>query len=189
MTPIQKTLKLTVAALTAFAMLGAGLTVQPVLAAGHHKNPGYTLLGQAALPNAHAIDLFLRQDKQSRKYLYVVYADNTLSVLNVTNAAEITETRRLALTAKKPTPHREQLNAGTVVLSNGPEPEGDVTVLDTNDPAMPEIAKQFKNADCHTIDPSYQTLYTVQQGELSIVRFDRPITRGAEIFEQSYEAR
>jgi hypothetical protein len=187
MTRIQKILRLTVVTLTTFATLGAGFVVQPVLAAGHQKNPGYTLVGEMTLPNAHATDLFLRRDKQERKYLYVVYADNTLSVVDVTNTAEIPETRRLALTVKKAT--AEQVNGSFVVLSNTPEPEQDVTVLDTSALATPAIPKQFTNADCYTIDPSDQTLYVAQQGELSVTRFDRPITRDAEIFEQSYHAR
>ena len=170
-------------------MLAAGFTVQPVLAAGHHENPGYKLLGQTPLPNVHATDLFLRQDKQGRKYLYVVYAENTLSVVNVTKPAQITEASRLALTTTQRTAHAEQVNADFIVLSNTPQPEQDVTVLNTSTPATPGIAKQFKNADCYTIDSSDQTLYVVQQGELSVLRFDRPITRDAEIFEQSYEAR
>jgi hypothetical protein len=46
MTRIQKTLRLTAVTLTTFATLDAGFAVQPVLAAGHHKNPGYRLLAR-----------------------------------------------------------------------------------------------------------------------------------------------
>jgi hypothetical protein len=189
MTRIQKTLRLTVVTLTTFATVGAGLAVRPALGAGHQKNPGYPLLGQMPLPNANATDLFLRQDKQRHKYLYIVYADNTLSVLNVTNTGEITETRRLALTTSKATAHAEQVNASSVVLSNTPQPEQDVTVLDTSAPATPEIAKQFKNADCYTIDSNGDTLYVVNDAELSIVHFDRPVSRDAELFEQMLQNR
>jgi hypothetical protein len=61
--------------------------------------------------------------------------------------------------------------------------------LDPSAAATPEIAKPFKNDGCYTVDPSDQTLHVVQQGWLSVVRFDRPITREAEVFEQSYQAR
>jgi hypothetical protein len=128
MTPIKKSLRLTLVAATTFATLAAGFTVQPVLAAGHHENPGYRLLGQTALTKVHATDQFLRQDKQGRKYLCVVYAENALSVLNATNTAQITETSRLALTTTEPTAHAQQVNADFIVFSNTPQPEQDVRV-------------------------------------------------------------
>jgi hypothetical protein len=42
--------------------------------------------------------------------------------------------------------------------------------------------------DCNTIDPSDETLYVVSGDALFIMRFDRPIRRDAEMFEQSYNA-
>jgi hypothetical protein len=189
MRQIQQILRLRAVTLTTFAVLGAGLAVQPMLAKGHSKNAGYTLVGQTALPNAKATDLFLRQDNERHKYLYVVYANDTLTVLNVTNSAEITETHRLALATNTPSPHVEPVNARFVVVTNTIAPEQDLAVVDTNTPATPEIAKEFKNADCYAIDASDKNLYVVRDGELSVMRFDRPITRDPEIFEQSYEAR
>jgi LVIVD repeat len=188
MRQIQQTLRLTTVTLTTFAVLGAGLAVQPVLAKGHSENVGYTLAGQTALPHAKATDLFLRQDKQGHKYLYVVYAD-MLTVLNVTNPSEVSEMYSLAVTANKQTAHDEPVNARFVVLTNTTEPEQDLAVVDTSAPAMPKIAKEFKNAECYTIDSSDETLYVVRHSELSIMRFDHPVSRDAEIFEQSYEAR
>jgi hypothetical protein len=75
------------------------------------------------------------------------------------------------------------------VITNTAAPERDLALVDTNTPATPEIASEFKNADCYTIDPSDETLYVVPNSELSILRFDRPLTRDAEIFEQFYGAR
>jgi hypothetical protein len=187
MRKIQQIMKLTAVTMTTFAVLGAGLAVQPVLAKGH-KNVGYTLVGQTVLPNADATDLFLREDNRGHKYLYVVYANNTVAVLNVTNAAKVSGIHHLALTTNtQQTAHAEPVNARFVVLTAAPN--RDLRVVDTNTPATPEIAKEFKNADCYTIDPTDETLYVIRRGELSIMRFDRPISREAQIFEQSYEAR
>jgi hypothetical protein len=95
---------------------------------------------------------------------------------------------RLALATNTPTQDAEPVNARFVLVTNAAAPERDLAVVDTNTPATPETAKEFKNIDCSTIDPSDETLYLVGHGELSIMRFDRPISRDAEIFEQSYEA-
>jgi hypothetical protein len=80
-----------------------------------------------------------------------------------------------------------QVNAAFLVLGNTPESEQNVTVLDTGDAATAAIAKQFKNA--YTIDPNGDTLYVVHDGELSVLRFDRPISRDAELFEQMLDDR
>jgi hypothetical protein len=186
---IQQIARLAASTFTTFAVLGAGLAVQPMLAKGHTKKLGYTLVGQTALPNAKATDLFLRRDDRGHKYLYVVYATDTLAVLNVTNGAEVTEVNRLALATNTQTPHVEPVSARFVVLTNAAAPERDLAVVDTSTPATPEIAKEFKNADCYTIDSSDETLYVVRDGELSIMRFDHPISRDAELFEQMLEAR
>jgi hypothetical protein len=165
----------------------AGVVVQPTLAKGHKTNPGYTLVGQTALENTKATDLFLRQDDQGRKYLYVVYANDTLAVLNVTNGAEIAETHHLTLAANAQTQHVEPVNDRFALVTNTPDSQGDLALMDTKTPATPEIAKEFRNSDCY--DPSDNTLYVVHDGELSVLRFDRPISRDAQLFEESFENR
>lgn len=176
-------------ALAIVAVCGIGLIAQPIFARDHAKTLGYTLTSDPALANVKATDLFLRQDNNGHKYLYVAFANNTLAVLNVTNPAEITETRHLAFAMSPQIAHIEPLNARFTVVTNVPSPDHNLAVLDASDPATPEIAKEFRNADCYTIDSGSQTLYVVCNGELSIMQFDRPITRDAEIFEQNYEAR
>jgi hypothetical protein len=177
--------------LATLLVLGAGLTltVQPMLAKEHIQKAGYTLVGKTVLQNAKATDLFLRKDEQGHKYLYVVYADDTLAVLNVTNGVEVSETHRLALATNAPTLHMEPLNSRFAAATNAPEPDRQFAVVDMKDAAKPEIAKEFKNVDCYTIDPGDETLYVISDGALSIMRFNRPITRDAELFEQSYNAR
>ena len=186
---IQQIVRLTAITFTTFAVLGAGVAVQPALAKGHAKDTGYKIVGETALQNAEVTDLVLRWDNRGHKYLYVVYANNTLAVLNVTNSAEITERHLLTFAPNTQAPHVEPVNARFVVFSNTAAPERNLAVVDTNTPATPEIARELKNADCYTIDPTDQTLYVAQRGELSVMRFDHPISRDAELFEQSYENR
>jgi hypothetical protein len=62
-------------------------------------------------------------------------------------------------------------------------------VIDLSDAASAEIGRQFKDVDAYAIDDNKQILYVAQPGEVTVIRFDHPISRDAELFEESYEAR
>ena len=67
------------------------------------------------------------------------------------------------------------------------DPSQRLTVL--NDTASPEIAKQFTHVDAYTIDGGRSLVYIVEKGKLSILQLDRPLSREAQIWEQSYQSR
>ena len=75
------------------------------------------------------------------------------------------------------------------IASGAPDASQSLTVLDLANAPSVEIAKTLKNVDAYAIDGETNTLYVAQRGKLSVMQFDHPITREAEIWEQSYEAR
>ncbi len=95
----------------------------------------------------------------------------------------------LALSSDKPAYQFRPVNERVAIASGAPDASQSLTVLDLANAPSVEIAKKLKNVDAYTIDGETNTLYVAQRGKLFVIQFDHPITREAEIWEQSYEAR
>ena len=145
------------------------------------------VVSQIGLPGSKTTDLFLRMNAVGQTFLYVVRSDHSISVLDVTNSEEPKELDELHLTEGPSQVHLSALDTDTVLATAACDPSERVTVL--NDTASPAIAKQFTHADAYTIDSGRSLVYIAEKGKLSILQFDRPLTREAEIWEQSYESR
>ena len=129
---------------------------------------------------------FLRMNAVGQTFLYV-HSDHSISVLDVTRSEEPKEVDELHLTEGSPQVHSRPLDSDTVPATAASDLSQPVTVL--NDAAAAEIAKQFAHVDAYTIDEGRSLVYIAEKGKLSILKFDRPLTRDAEIWEQSYDSR
>jgi hypothetical protein len=141
------------------------------------------------LSNSKTTDLFLRSDAKNHQYLYVASADNTLTVYDVTNPKELRETQSLALSGASSQfvvrPVSDRMAIATAAPNNG----ANLTVLNFSNLPSTEIEKQLKSVDAYAIDGDTNTLYVAQQGKLVVMKFGHPITREAEIWEESYNSR
>jgi hypothetical protein len=173
------------AALSLFGLLVA----QPAMARSHVQKTDYQVLGQVALPNGRTTDLFLRKNQEGKTFLYVASANETMAIFDVTNGSEPRQVNRLALSGKPSLFTVRPVSNLLAVASAANDPARELTLLDLgNEPAV-EIAKTLKNVDAYAINGATNTVYVAQDGQLLVMRFTRPVTRDAEIWEQFFESR
>jgi hypothetical protein len=145
------------------------------------------VVSRIGLPASTATDLFLRTNAAGQPFLYVAHSDHSITVLDVTHSKEPKEVDELHLTEGPAQVHLRRLGPDTVLATAASDPSQQLTVL--NDTASPAFVKQFTHVDAYTIDGSRSLVYIAEKGKLSILQCDRPLTREAEIWEQSYESR
>lgn len=165
------------------------LAAAPAAAKPHHYSKRDRVLCEETLANGKTTDLFLRRTNEGRRFLYIASSNGMLSIYNVSQPAEPRRMSTLALGSDKPAFQIRRMTEQVAAASAAADASQSLTVLDlANEPSI-EIAKTLKNVDAYTIDAGTNTLYVAQRGKLSVIQFDHPITREAEIWEQSYEAR
>ncbi len=165
------------------------LAAAPGSAKAHHNARANYTLCERTLTNGETTDLFLRRGNQGSLFLYLASVNGTLSIYDVSNPAELRELSTLALSSSNPAFQIRPVNDNVVVASGAPDARQSLTVLNLADAPSVEIARTLKNVDAYTIDGETNTLYVAQHGKLFVMQFDHPITRAAEIWEQSYESR
>lgn len=165
------------------------LATAPAAAKAHPHVKANRMLCERTLANVKTTDLFLRRGNEGGLFLYVASANGTLSIYDVSDSSEPRELNTLALNSDKPAFQIRPVNDHVVVVSGAPDSSQSLTVLNLANAPSAEIAKTLKNVDAYAIDGETNTLYVAQRGKLSVMQFDHPITREAEIWEQSYESR
>ena len=165
------------------------LTTAPAAAKAHHHVKANVTLCERTLANGKTTNLFLRRGNAGGLFLYVASANRTLSIYDVSHSSEPRELNTLALRSDKPAFQIRPVDDHVVVASGAPDASQSLTVLNLANAPTVAIAKTLKNVDAYEIDGETNTLYVAQRGKLSVMQFDHPITREAEIWEQSYEAR
>jgi hypothetical protein len=173
------------AAISLFGLLVA----QPAMARNHAPKHDYQVLGQVALSNGKTTDLFLRKNQEGRTFLYVASANETMAIFDVTNNREPHQVNRLALSGNSNTFTLKPVSDRLAVATTANDPAREFTVLDLGNAPSVEIAKRLQNVDAYAINSATNTVYIAQDGQLLIMRFDHPVTRDAEIWEQFFEAR
>jgi WD40 repeat protein len=159
------------------------------VAKGHHDNDGFKVITVRTLDDAKTTDLFLLKGQNGKKFLYLASANGKLSIFDVTHPSNLREVSSWTLApATTQTFHVRPISDRFAVASDSNTAD-ELTALDLSKTAAEEIARRFKNVDAYAIDGNQQVLYVARQGELTVVRFDHPITREAERWEQSFEAR
>jgi hypothetical protein len=164
------------------------LMVQPAMARNHTPRTD-KVLGQAVLPYKKTTDLFLRRNREGRTFLYVASANRTLAIFDVTNGSEPRQVNRLTLATASNSFTLKPVGDRFAVATTVNDPAGEFTVLDLANTPSVEITKKLKNVDAYTIDGATNTAYIAQDGQLLIMRFERPVTRDAEIWEQFFQTR
>jgi hypothetical protein len=155
----------------------------------HPDNDGFKVVTKVTLGNSKTTDLHLLQGQGGRQFLYLASADGKLSIFDVTNLKELRKLNSWTMSdGADQTFHFQAINDRFAVASDS-KTDNNLTVLDLSNTPSEEIARRFKDVDAYAIDGDKQIVYVAQRGALVIIRFDRPITREAEIWEQSYEAR
>jgi hypothetical protein len=167
----------------------SAFTAAPAAANEHHHSKTYRTVSEETLPNGKTTDLFLRRSNKGSRYLYVASANGTLAIYDISQPAEPRELHTLELSSDKSAFQIRPVSGHAALASGAPDPGQRLTVLDLDNAPSVGIAKTLKNVDAYTIDGETNTLYVAQRGKLSVIQFDDPITRDAEIWEQSYEAR
>jgi hypothetical protein len=153
------------------------------------RSAAYTVLSQERLDNGKTTDLFLRNSRNGREFLYLASANGTLSIFDVTDPKEPRPLQSLVLVDKPGSFQIRPVNNRVAIASGAVDPAENLTVLDLSNAPSTEIAKQLKTVDAYTIDGAGQIVYVAQRGTLVVLQFDHPITREAEIWEQSFETR
>ncbi len=165
------------------------LATAPAAAKAHLHVKANRTLCERTLANGKTTDLFLRRSNKGGLFLYIASANGTLSIYDISHSSEPRELNTLALSSDKPAFQIRPVNDYIVVASGAPDASQSLTVLNLANVPSVAIAKTLKNVDAYAIDGETNTLYVAQRGKLSVMQFDHPITREAEIWEQSYEAR
>jgi WD40 repeat protein len=165
------------------------LAAAPAAAKQHSGSKTNRTLCEKTLPNGKTTDLFLRRSNKGGLYLYIASANGTLAIYDVSQPADPRELNTLALSSDKPTFQIRSVSDYDAIASGAPDASQSLTVLDLANAPSVEITKTLKNVDAYTIDGETNTLYVAQRGKLFVIQIDHPITREAEIWEQSYEAR
>jgi hypothetical protein len=112
-----------------------------------------------------------------------------MAIFDVTDSSEPRQVNRLALSGKPASFTVRPVSNRLAVVSAANDPACELTLLDLgNEPAV-EIAETLKNVDAYTINGATNTVYIAQDGRLLVMRFARPVTRDAEIWEQFFESR
>ncbi|HTF66544.1 MAG TPA: hypothetical protein VK638_28060 [Edaphobacter sp.] len=177
----------TVVAALAFTVMG--LSTQAAAANSVVTHKGYQLLGETTLGNTKVTDLFLRADGHGKTYLYVAYAGNTISVLDVTDETTPHEVNHFSLAGASNGLQIDPISSRLALATDAVKTGNDMAVVDLDDGAGPEITKSFHDVDCYTVDGRQAVAFVAHGGELSIVRFNRPVTRDTEIWEQLFKTR
>ena len=151
------------------------------------KNTEWRLTAEKDLGNERTTDMFLRKDHRGHTYLYVVSANDTLVVLDVTKSDEMRLMTQSKLNDGGRLPYNRPEHVAAAELDSGEVQ--DLSTPDLSTVLSADSAKKLKNVDAYTIDDRTNTVYAVERGRLLAVHFDRPITREAEIWKQSYDAR
>jgi LVIVD repeat len=161
----------------------------PAFAKDHHVSKGFKVIAVRTLDNGKPTDLLLLDGKGGKQFLYLASDDGKLSIFDVTHPSNVLEQSTWTLANDGSEAFRIQPISDSFAVASDSKTNDKLAVLDTSDPASAEIARQFKGVDAYAVDNNKQVLYVAQQGQLTVVRFDRPISRDAELFEESYEAR
>jgi len=183
----NRTKPMAVYASAALSLLG--FVALPAMARDHVRKPDYKVVGQVALQNGKTTDLFLRKNQKGRTFLYVASANQTLAIYDVTDKSEPHLVNRLALSTTRNSFEVRPISDRTAVATTSNDPATEFTVLDLDNAPSVEVAQRFKNVDAYTIDGANNTAYVSQDGQLLVIQFGHPVTRDAEIWEQSYESR
>jgi hypothetical protein len=164
-------------------------TAAPAVANEHHASKTYRNVCEETLPNGKTTDLFLRRSNKGSRYLYVASANRRLSVYDVSRPAEPLLLNTLVLSSNKTAFQIRPVSEHAAVASGVPDASQSLTVLDLDNAPSIGIAKTLRNVEAYAIDGETNTVYAARNGRLFVIQFDHPITRDAEIWEQSYEAR
>lgn len=170
-------------------LVGLTLPAASADAKEHQSSKPDRIVFQETLVNAKTTDLFLRKTSEGVLYLYIASADGMLSIYDVSQPTEPRRVNTLALSGDKPALQIRLVGDHVAVATGAPDASQSLTVLDLANAPSIEIASRLKNVDAYTIDSQTNTLYVAQRGQLLVMQFDHPITREAEIWEQSYESR
>jgi hypothetical protein len=156
----------------------------------HGQRLQYSAAGTAALSGKHVIKVFVHTDGNSRKLLYVVYADRGMDVFDVTDTAEPRSIRHetLASDVQESTVNHAQFRL-LMLGSKADNAASPLLLVDSSATARPAIAKAFDPADAYAIDPEKRAAYVIRDGQLSVLQFDGPINQSGERFEESYQSR
>jgi hypothetical protein len=144
----------------------AGLHGGPAFAKPHGSEGGYKIIAEEDLSLGRVTDMLLRRDRRGHTYLYVAFANDTVLVFEVTSANELRQLPKVAG------------NCGNSPMAS------DLVYAPSVD-----LPKRLEKTDAYAIDGNDQTVYVAEHGKLIVMRFDRPITRDAEIWEKFYEGR
>jgi hypothetical protein len=178
------------AALVAAALATTGFFTNLAVAKERHNTAGYRVITEETLGNGQTTDLFLLKDQRGKKFLYLASANGTLSIFDVSYPNEVRQVSSWVLASGGSGGfHVRPINDQFVVATRARNTEDSLAVLDPSNAPSKQIAEQLKNVDAYAIDGDNQVLYVAQRGKLIVMRFDGPITRQAEIWEESYEAR
>ena len=161
----------------------------PAFASDHFVSKGFTVITVLPLDNTITTELHLLTGTDGKQFLYLASTDGHLSIFDVTRPSHLRELNSWRLTSSDTQNLRiEPINDRFVIASDA-KTDTHVAVLDVSDAASKEISRQFKHVDAYAVDDNKQVLYVAQPGKLTVVRFDHPIDKDAEHFEESYEAR
>jgi hypothetical protein len=174
---------------SAAALALMGVCANSASAKNLQSNKGFKVISVTTLDNAKTSDLFLLKDQGGRQFLYLASADGKLSIFDVTHPSELRELSSWTLARGGSQTFRVEPISDRFAIASDSKTDENVTLLDLSNTPSEVIAKRFKDADAYAVDGDKQVLYVAQPGELTVVRFDRPITRDAERWEQSFEAR
>ena len=159
------------------------------VAKDHHNDKGFKVIAVRTLDNTKVADLLLLNGQGGKQFLYLASADGKLSIFDASHPGHLRELSSWRLTSSDTQNFRiESINDRFVIASDA-RTDDHVAVLDLSNAASKEVARQFKDVDAYAVDDNKQVLYVAQSGQLTVVRFDHPISRDAELFEESYEAR
>lgn len=160
------------------------------LATAHGPWLQYSISGTATFSGKHVIKAFIHSDGDSRKLLYVVYADRQVDVFDVMDDAEPRRISHetLASDVQESTANDAQFRL-LMLGSRADNPGSPLLLVDSSPTARPAIAKAFDPADAYAINPEKRAVYVIRDGQLSVLQFDGPIDQSGESFEESDQSR
>lgn len=175
------------ASLPAFARSHAPKQMLPTV---HGPGLQYSTAATTNLSENHVIKAFIHTDGNSRRLLYVVYADREMEVFDVTDNAEPRNIRHetLASDLQESTVNHAQFRL-LMLGSRADTAASPLLLVDSSATARPAIVKAFDSADAYAIDPEKRAIYVIRGSQLSVLQFDGPINLSGERFEESYQSR
>lgn len=150
----------------------------------------YSTAATVTLSEKHVIKAFIHTDGNSRRLLYLVYADREMDVFDVSDTAEPRNIRHetLASDVQESTVNHAHFRLMTLV-GRTDTPASPLLLVDSSATPRTAIAKAFDSADAYAIDPEQRAIYVIRGSQLSIFQFDGPINQSGERFEESYQSR